>query len=37
VVLVSAAVWWRVAGRRTYDAARIAGEAELAQYAEGIV
>jgi amino acid transporter len=37
VVLVLAAVWWRVAGRRTYDAAQITGEAELSQYAEGIV
>jgi amino acid transporter len=37
VVLVLAAVWWRTAGRRTYDAAQLADGEEMAQYAEGIV
>lgn len=36
-VLVLAAAWWRVAGRRTYEAAPLAGEAELARYAEEVI
>jgi amino acid transporter len=37
VVLALAAVWWRLAGRRTYEAPPLAGDAELAQFAEEVV
>jgi amino acid transporter len=37
VVLVLAAVWWRLAGMRSYEAAPLAGDAELARYAEEVV
>lgn len=37
VVLALAAVWWRAAGMRSYEAAPLADDAELAQYAEEVV
>jgi hypothetical protein len=37
VVLLLASVWWVVAGRRDYESPALADDAELAEYAEGVV
>ncbi|SDN17798.1 amino acid permease [Actinacidiphila guanduensis] len=37
VVLLLASIWWVVAGRRDYESPALADDAELAEYAEGVV
>jgi hypothetical protein len=37
VVLVLATIWWWTAGRRSYDVPSLAGQQELARYADEVV